>query len=233
MVLAAKDKIRKLAGIVLMGLLLATAACKEDNKLGKANINPKKLPTLSTRNVATVISDSGFTKYKVVTPLWNVYNEAEVPYWDFPEGVYLRQLDHDLKVVSTVAADSAVYVPSKKIWELYGSVEIDQKDKAYFFTPRIFFDDRNKRIYSDTFIHIKTPTQILEGVGFESNQEMTNYRVLKPMGMFPASFSEGVDGGMGIPQGMGPVAIPSMDPAGDPFEESDGETEEETVGNQE
>lgn len=209
-----------MAGIVLMALILATASCKEEDKLGKSNINPKGLPTLSTRNVATVISDSGYTRYKVVTPLWNVYNEVDTPYWDFPEGVYLRQLDHNLKVVSTVAADSAVYVPSKKIWELYGSVEIDQKDKAFFFSPRIFFDDRNKKIYSDTFIHIKTSTQILEGIGFESNQNMTKYRVLKPTGEFPASFAAAREDGLGIPQGMAP-AMPSMDFDPEPEPEAD------------
>lgn len=166
---------------------MVCAGCREDRKLGVTSaVDSKKMPSLSTRNVSTLISDSGYTKYKVVTPLWNVYSESEEPYWDFPEGVYLRQLDHNLKIVSTVAADSAKYYPNKKLWELYGSVEIDQKDKAYFFSERIFFDDRQKRIYSDTFIHIKTPTQILEGVGFESNEDLTRYRVTNPTGVFPA-----------------------------------------------
>lgn len=167
--------------------MLVAGGCREENKLDVTNaIDAREMPQLSTRNVSTLISDSGYTKYKVVTPLWNIYQRPqEDSYWNFPEGVYLRQLDHDLKVVSTVAADSAVYFPNRKLWELYGDVEIDQKGKAYFFSQRIFFDDRRKRIYSDTFIHIKTPTQVLEGIGFESNQTMTRYTVLKPTGMFP------------------------------------------------
>lgn len=177
--------------------LLALVACREEDKLGVTNaINAEKMPQLSTKNVSTLISDSGYTKYKVLTPLWNVYNgRHEEAYWDFPEGVYLRQLDHDLAVVSTVAADSAVYFPNRKLWELYGDVEIDQKDKAYFFSQRIYFDDRQKRIYSDTFIHIKTPTQVLEGIGFESNQNLTRYRVIRPTGMFPTKQFEGEPSG--------------------------------------
>lgn len=176
-----------IAGVLLL------AGCREDDRLGvTGNIDSSKMPQLSTRNVSTLISDSGYTKYKVLTPLWNVYSgNNKEPFWDFPEGVYLRQLDHNLEVVSTVAADSACYFPNKKLWELYGDVEIKQEDKAYFFSQRIFFDDRRKLIFSDTFIHIKTPTQILEGVGFESNQSMTKYRVLKPTGMFPTSQLEG------------------------------------------
>ena len=211
MVLAAQDKIRRYLGIAVMGLILALSACKEEDKLGVSNINPLHMPTLSTRNVATVISDSGYTKYKVVTPLWNIYSDRKDPFWVFPEGVYLRQLDHDMKVISTVAADSAIYFPNLKLWKLYGNVEIDQKDKLYFFSPRIFFDDKNKKISSDTFIHIKTATQILEGVGFESNMEMTKYRVLKPTGVFPASLTEH-GGGLGVPSDVGPIGMPSMDP---------------------
>lgn len=174
--------------------LLLVSACGEEDRLSVTKIaDADRLPQLSTRNVSTLISDSGYTKYKVLTPLWNIYGvrDDEEPYWDFPEGVYLRQLDHDLQVVSTVAADSAVYFPNQKLWELYGDVEIDQKEKAYFFSQRIFFDDRRRIIYSDTFIHIKTPTQTLEGVGFESNQTLTRYRVLKPTGMFPTAQFEG------------------------------------------
>lgn len=189
-------RFRRILPVSVFLSLLLSAGCKEDDKLDVTNsIDSSKMPQLSTRNVATLISDSGYTKYKVVTPLWNVYgsDNRDEAYWDFPEGVYLRQLDHDLMVVSTVAADSAVYFPNRKLWELYGDVEIDQKDKAYFFSQRIFFDDRQKRIYSDTFIHIKTPTQVLEGIGFESNQNMTRYRVIKPTGMFPTKQLDGTD----------------------------------------
>lgn len=201
MVLATQDTIKRLAAWFVMAMIMAVPACKEDDTLGKAHgINTADMPHFSTRNVSTLISDSGYTKYKVVTPLWNIYQPkpGDEPdkiknYWDFPEGVYLRQLDHDLEVVSTVAADSAVYYPDKRLWELYGDVEINQKDRVYFFSQRIFSDDRQKTIYSDTFIHIETPTQILEGIGFESNQSMTKYRILKPTGMFPAKQFENED----------------------------------------
>lgn len=190
-----------------------TSSCGEDDKLRVTNaIDADKMPQLSTRNVSTLISDSGYTKYKVVTPLWNIYGgQRDETYWDFPEGVFLRQLDHDLKVVSTVAADSAVYFPNRKLWELYGDVEIDQKDKAYFSSQRIFFDDRQKRIYSDTFIHIKTPTQVLEGIGFESNQNMTRYRVIRPTGMFPTKQLEGDRSGSDFP-GEENVPVTTMAP---------------------
>lgn len=167
-------------------LTLFMCGCREETKLDVASrLDPSRMPSLSTRNVETLISDSGHTKYKILTPLWNIYSEGGDPHWDFPEGVYLRQLDRQLKEVAVVVADSAKYFTGRKLWQLMGNVEIDQKGKSYFSSQRIFFDDRGKRIYSDTFIHIETPTQILEGLGFESNQDLTRYTVLRPTGVFP------------------------------------------------
>lgn len=202
--------------------ILLAAGCREDNRLGRArNIDPTGMPQLSTRNVSTLISDSGYTKYKVVTPLWKIYGAdteaGKETYWDFPEGVYLRQLDHQLAVVSTVAADSAVYFPTRKLWELYGDVEIDQKDKAYFFSERIFFDDRQRRIYSDTLIYIKTPTQTLEGIGFESNQDLTKYRVLKPTGTFPTKQFDAEDSNGGEQPESPRSSMPHRELARDPM----------------
>lgn len=231
------SKIRRFLPVVTFLSLMLLCGCHEEDKLGVVrSIDTKNRPQLSTRNVSTLISDSGYTKYKVLTPLWNIYGQQgeKDPYWDFPEGVYLRQLDKDLKEVSMVAADSACYFPNKKIWELYGRVEIDQKDKAYFYSDRIFFDDRMKLIYSDTFIHIKTPTQILEGVGFESNMTLTKYRVIKPTGMFPTQMHEPTGraaAAFDLEESEGPnfIVPPSLPPAEEPEEEYyDEETEYET-----
>ena len=211
--------------------------CGEEDKLGvKKGISAKNRPQLSTRNVSTLISDSGYTKYKVLTPLWNVYgSNRNESYWDFPEGVYLRQLDKDLKEVSMVAADSACYFPGKKLWELYGRVEIEQKGKSYFYSDRIFFDDNKKLIFSDKFIHIKTETQILEGTGFESNMNLTKYRVLKPTGVFPTQMHEPTGRAQAAfdnaeadgPTFMNPAPEPESAVAPAPAPTADGEEESE------
>lgn len=54
-------------------------------------------PTMLTRDVATFISDSGYTKYKITTPLWAMYEESKEPFWRFPEGLDLEQYDRMLR----------------------------------------------------------------------------------------------------------------------------------------
>lgn len=142
---------------------------------------------MTTHNVATLISDSGITQYKIVAPVWYVFDEADPPFWNFPQGLYLEKYDPRFRVVATVAADSARYYKLSRLWELTGNVEMTKVPGALFQSQRFFWDQQLHKIYSDTFIHIENPTHVLEGTGFESNENLTVYRILKPTGIFPVN----------------------------------------------
>lgn len=142
---------------------------------------------MSTRNISTLISDSGKIQYKIVAPIWNVYDEADTPYWSFPEGLYLQKYDPYFHVMATVAADSAKFFKEKRLWRLEGHVEMTKVPKDLFLSERVFWDQRRGQIYSDTFMHIETATHVLEGTGFVSNEHLTQYRILNPEGIFPVN----------------------------------------------
>ena len=162
------------------------AACKEERKVDiMSNLNSATMPTMTTRDIATLISDSGITQYKIIAPLWNIYDEAEVPYWDFPEGIYLQKYDADYNVIATVAADTAWYYKNEKLWKLVGNVEMSKMPDELFLSPRVFWDQRKQQITSDTFIHIENSTHVIEGTGFESDENLSRYRILHPNGIFP------------------------------------------------
>ncbi len=58
-------------------LLMAMTACGgDDHREYTANVDPELVATMTTTDVSTLISDSGITRYRVVTPLWLVYDEA-------------------------------------------------------------------------------------------------------------------------------------------------------------
>lgn len=177
---------RRILLLALPALLLA--ACREEKKVDvAAGLNPARMATMSTRNISTLISDSGVIQYKIVAPLWKVYDEADTPYWEFPEGLYLQKYDPYFHVIATVAADSARYFKNQRLWRLDGHVEMTKVPKELFLSERLFWDQRNGRIYSDTFIHIENATHVLEGTGFVSNEKLTNYRILNPEGIFPVN----------------------------------------------
>lgn len=167
---------------------IVVGSCTEESKIDiSRHLNPAKMPSMVTHNVNTLISDSGVTQYKIVAPVWYVYDEVDTPYWSFPKGLYLQKFDPKFKVVATVAADSARFFRVQKLWRLDGNVEMTKAPRDLFLSPRIFWDQRKQRLYSDTFIHIENSTHVIEGTGFESNERLTKYRILKPTGIFPVN----------------------------------------------
>lgn len=177
-------------GIVCIGFLLslvfALGSCEDKGKLDiAAKLSPKKMPTMMSRNVETLISDSGYVQYKIVSPKWYVYDEANPPCWYFPEGLYLIKYDRKLKQTASVACDSARYYKPDKLWLLMGNVELRQAPADLFVSQRLYWNQRTHKIYTDTFMHVETATQMLEGTGFISDENLREYRVLKPRGIFP------------------------------------------------
>lgn len=174
---------------ILIFLILGQAflwSCREEHKVDiSKNLDSSKMPSMSTRNISTLISDSGITQYKIISPLWNIYDEGENPYWSFPEGLYLQKYDPDYNVIATVAADSAKFFKNERLWRLEGEVEMTKFPDELFLSPRVFWDQRKQQLYSDTFIHIENSTHVIEGTGFESDESLSRYRILHPNGIFP------------------------------------------------
>lgn len=178
-------------------MLIIASGCREEQKVDvAASLNPDHMATMTTTNISTLISDSGVIQYKIVAPLWKVYDNADTPYWIFPQGLYLEKYDPYFQVIATVAADSARYLKQARLWRLMGNVEMTKKPKDLFQSQELYWDQRSNRIYSDSFIHIETATHVLEGMGFISNDKLTDYRVVRPQGIFPVNRQD-VEGGPG------------------------------------
>jgi predicted dehydrogenase len=66
-----------------------------------------------------------------------------------------------------------------------GNVKAMNREGEQFETPKMMWNQQTHRVFSDTSIHITRETSIIEGVGFDSNEQMTQYSILHPTGVFP------------------------------------------------
>lgn len=206
--------------IALFVALIVSTGCREERKIDvAAKLNPKTMATMTTKNVATFISDSGVVQYKIVAPIWKVYDEVDTPYWSFPQGLYLQKYDRSFQVIATVAADSARFFSQEKVWRLDGHVEMTKVPKDLFQTEQLYWDQRRRILYSDSFIHIETSTHTLEGIGFESDERLTSYRIIKPQGIFPVN-SQNFAAGGAPSTAPSPVASPVTAAPGAPPQSS-------------
>ena len=175
------------AAAAFLAVQTLVTACKNDNPVAVGNVDADSVPTMTTRNVETLISDSGVVRYRITTPIWYVYDEAAEPRWNFPEGVNLEKYDMLFRREATVRADSATYFKAKELWRLDGNVNITNTQGVKFLTEQLFWDQRGHKLYSVSFIHIERPDRVLEGYGFDSNDQLTRYTIRRVSGIFPTS----------------------------------------------
>ncbi len=172
------------SNLVLLAIVLF--ACSPAEEVMHDQVPPRdSLPVLVGDTVTTLISDSGITRYRIETVQWLVFDKKDPTYQEFPKGIYLEQFDEALTVQASLKADYAYYNEPDQHWTLRGNVHAMNRKGEHFDTQELKWDQRLHRVYSDSAIHITREKSIIEGVGFESNEEMSKYTIMHPTGVFP------------------------------------------------
>lgn len=172
--------------VVLFVTISAFAGCHEDTKTNvNGDIDLSSIPEMTTTDVSMLVSDSGVIRYLTTAPIWYRYNlDPSNRYWYFPEGLQLDQLDNEKNSCAHIQADTAYNYETKKLWHLIKNVRISNIKGEKFLTNDLYWDLRNKQVYSDSFIHIERNNDIIEGYGFKSNDSFTEYEIRQTTGIF-------------------------------------------------
>ena len=172
--------------VVLLVLFCMFCACtkKEVRHRASAIEDRKAMAVLEGDDVTTLISDSGITRFKIITEEWSIFDKKNPPYWAFEKGVYLEKFDTLFRVDASIKADTAYYHEKKKLWELRGHVQILSQRGDRFQTDLLFWDEKKEKVYSDKFIQIEQEDKVIKGYGFESNQDLSEYEIKNTTGIF-------------------------------------------------
>lgn len=135
------------------------------------------LPSLTGRDIRTVLSDSGRVQLIMTSPLIEKYDKADPPYTDFRHGI---------KVVFFNSRNDSVRVTSKyakctnnNLWELRDSVVVINEANEKLETELLFWNQEKDHIYTDRFVKMTSEDQVSQGIGFESDSHLTKRRIFK------------------------------------------------------
>ena len=169
---------------IVLGAMVCFYFLCSKKELGDAITERDSMAVMDTREVTTLVSDSGVTRYRINTEEWLVFDRKNPPYWAFEKGVYLEKFDSIFQVEADIKLMTYYFFNKEELWKLMGNVHILNLKGEQFDTELLYWDQRTQRIYSDEFIRIEQPDRIITGHGFESNQQMTVYTIRKPEGIF-------------------------------------------------
>ena len=171
--------------ILVVVVLIFHLSCKGESSEKLIAVEcSDSLPVMSTFDVNTIISDSGRISYKIIADEWRIYDKRKPPFWAFEKGVYLEKYDKEMNIEATVKCDTAYYYSEQELWELIGNVNIKNVKDEKFYTPLMYWDQKEEKIYSDSYIKIEQADQVTEGIGFEANQNLTVWHIKNNKGIF-------------------------------------------------
>ncbi len=174
--------------IAFATVAIVVSSCDGDKKeFINVQVDYETTPTMKTTDVETVISDSGIVRYKITAPTWLVFDEAQEPRWNFSQSLHMDKYDNNMKEDASFDCDSAEYLSKKRLWRFDGHVVAVNVAGDRFATNQLFWDQQKKKVYTDSFIHIERSDRVIEGYGFVSNENMTEYNVNRVAGIFPVS----------------------------------------------
>jgi LPS export ABC transporter protein LptC len=83
---------------------------------------------------------------------------------------------------SSLVAEYALQMVAKNLWEARGDVVVINSKGEQLNTEKLFWDSRKEIIYSDEFVKITTPEQVIMGEGFTADQNFEEYEINRPTG---------------------------------------------------
>jgi len=157
-------------------VLFSAVSCEKEKPEKIAAVKDRKtMPGLHATKVTTIISDSGITRYRIFTDQWDVFDKAKESYWEFPKGLHFERFDENLVIDANFTSKYGRYYDGRRLWEFRGKVKAINLVGEMFESERLFWDQSQEIIYSDTLVKITQLTRVVAGYGFQSNQSMTKY----------------------------------------------------------
>lgn len=156
--------------------------CENDlAKVEKIATNEISLPVETSKVVELIYSDSSIVRAKLNTPILKLYKVANA-YHEMPEGLYVEFYGANNQVESTLSAKYGRKFQNQGIIEVKDSVVVINNKGERLDTERLIWNEKTKKIYTNSFVRITTLKDVMFGEGMEANQNFTNYKIYKYKG---------------------------------------------------
>lgn len=161
---------------------LCTMACAEDEAPKTIDIDTSRLPTHQSVDVEVYFMDSNRVRAVLHAGEANVFENERKTF--LRKGVKVEFMNSSgSSRVSVLTADSAEIDDRTKDMKAMGNVVvISDSSRTTLTTSLLLWEEQKRRIFGTEYVRIESPSEIITGYGFESDQYLKNYKIFKVSG---------------------------------------------------
>jgi len=156
-------------------------ACETD--LGKVRELTEKEEIVETgKGVEILFSEGGMVKVKLIGNTVLSHVSEEEPYLEFKDGLKVYFYNEKMHVESRLSANYGKKYEKKTEMLVRDNVVVVNVRGEKLETEELVWDSEKEIIYSNEFVKITRPDEIIYGDGLESNADFTDYQIKKIKG---------------------------------------------------
>jgi LPS export ABC transporter protein LptC len=177
-----KDVVYKFL-LLLLFLIVSCTSEPEEKYTKEVKMKLERMPDQMARNVVVEFLDSIYLRAKLWAKVGKVFNQlGETWLYDSVKVEFYSRRSGARQSVLT--ADSAKINDRTKDMYAFGRVVV-VADSPKTILRTSFLEWRNKlqRLYSNEYVEIITPEEEIRGFGFESDLNLTNYKIYRVSGV--------------------------------------------------
>lgn len=161
--------------LIILGSFLV--ACENDpSEVAEllANLQPE---IEKAQRVEILYSDSALVKVRIEGQTMLTYLDPNDPRQEFPDGVRVEFFGPDGNISSILTAKYGLRVDKKNQIIVRDSVVWQSVEQEKLETEELIWDERSEKVFTQKFVVITRPDEIITGHGFESDQNFENARI--------------------------------------------------------
>lgn len=162
--------------------MMVLFSCKNDLETIQSLAMSDSLPVEMAYDIELIYSDSGKITAFLESPLMTRQGTEE-PIVEFPDGFKVIFYDSIASPKSEITAKYGIMYEKEKKMEARNNVVVKNITKNEMLeTEHLIWERKTGIIYSDVFIKITKPDQVIFGDGLRSDQNFEFYEIKNPTG---------------------------------------------------
>ncbi len=171
---------QKISFLVFIFILIFLASCQKTNR------NTKNTPfngaSIKAFNIKMLYSDSARLKIEMEAPMQVEYANGNQ---EFPKGIKIIFFNEKGELYNQITANQAFFYKNENRYKGIGNVRVKNLIKnEEMRTEELEWLPTTQKIFTDKFLTITTPSEILKGTGMTAKQDFSEYKITKPTGRF-------------------------------------------------
>lgn len=168
---------KNIAYLFSCAIFFAIISCEEDLTKQKGN-QSKNFPSRTINNAKIIRRDSGFVNLKASAPIIEMYELIDSPYTIARKGMKIEFFDKkNPKKPGSITAKYAKIYDYKQFYEARGDVKILTSEGQRFATQSVFWDQKNKRIYTKDTVYatMEDGSTMVHANGMTAKDDFSEY----------------------------------------------------------